>query len=64
MEFYLLADSHWPRAEGDTFTKALVPSGDGTAIPQSNVITMHLMERQRRQVIGACTRRSRSCNIK
>lgn len=56
MEFYLLADSHWPRAEGDTFAKALMPSGDSTAIPQSNVITMYLMERQGRQVIGTCTR--------
>lgn len=56
VESHLLAHSHGPGAKGDTLAKTLVPPRDRTAVAQPDVVTVHVVKRQRRQVVGARVR--------
>lgn len=60
----LLAYSHGSGAKGDTLAKALVPPGDRAAIAQPDVVTVNVVKRQRRQVVGTRARGSGRCNRK
>lgn len=63
-KIYLFADAYGSGAESDTLAEALVPPGDGVAIAESYVVSVHLMEGQRWQIVRAGVRRSRGCNTK
>lgn len=45
-EIYLFANPDGSCAECDAPAEAFVSSGDGTAIAESDILTMNLMERQ------------------
>lgn len=53
---HLLAHSHGSGTKGDTLAKALVPPCDRTAIAQPDVVTVHVVKCQRRQVVGTRVR--------
>lgn len=56
----LLAYSHGSGAKSNTLAKALMPSSDRTAIAQPDVVTVHVMKRQRWQIVGTRVRGSGS----
>jgi len=57
-ESYLFTHSHRSGAKGDTLAEALMPPGDRTAIAQPDIVTVHVVKRQRRQIVGTRVRGS------
>lgn len=56
-----LVDSHGPGTECDAFAEALDTLGHPALLRQPDVIAMHLVERQRRQIVGTGDRCGISC---
>lgn len=60
--FYLLSNSHGTGAKGDALAEAFMPPGDRVTVAEPYVFSVHLVKRQRGQIVGAGAGRSGSCN--
>lgn len=62
LDVHLLVDRHWPTAERHSFAKAVDPFGDEPVLVQSDVLAVHVVEPQGRQVrIDRAGARFRCC---
>lgn len=52
-EVYLFANPNGSGAERDAPAEAFVSSGDGSAIAESDILTVNMMEHQRWQIVRA-----------
>ena len=52
-EVYLFANPNGSCAERDASAEALVSSGDGPTIAESDILTVNMMEHQRWQIVRA-----------